>query len=36
MVFVLNVDSIDLIPHTPPDVVYDLRKSVQTQIFHST
>lgn len=36
LVFVLNVDSVDLIPHTATDVVYDLGKIVQTQILSST
>lgn len=36
MVFVLNVDSMGLIPHTATDFVYDLGKIVQTQILNST
>lgn len=36
LVFVLNVDSVDLIPHTATDFVYDLGKIVQTQILSST
>lgn len=36
MVFVLNVDSMGLIPRTATDFVYDLGKIVQTQILNTT
>lgn len=34
MVFVLNVDSLDLIPHTATDFVY--RRIILTQFFNGT
>lgn len=36
MIFILNVDSMGLIPHTATDVVYDLGEIFHTQILNRT